>query len=735
MKRPQFTLLSLVTGLALTLPSPAPSAAEQSPYVWQNVTVGGGGFTPDIVFSRAEKGLAYLRTDMGGAYRWDSRAQLWVPLQDSTPVSSYMGIESLAADPSDPNVVYLAAGMYSREPSAILRSTDRGATWRVTAVPFGMGGNEDGRGLGERLAIDPFRTSTLLFGSRHDGLWRSNDSGATWRKVASFPYAGLGRPNLGSTHGGVSFVILDPGKPGTLYAGVADPTTQHLYSSSDGGAHWSAVAGGPAADMLPVKADFDAAANLYVAYSNGIGPNGVTAGAVWRLNTRSNVWTEITPDRSSEGGYMGLSVDRARPGRLAVSSVDRWIPGDTVWLTNDYGLHWTDLKPSSGRDTSASPYLNWGQKDAEFGHWIAGLAIDPFDDATVAYTTGATLYRTDDALKPKLTWRPWVRGIEQTAVITLISPTGGPHLISGFGDIAGFAHDRLDRSPPSMFLNPKLNNTNSLDYAGLAPNVIVRSGSLHKPDPTGAFLAWSEDGGHTWQPLIAPPLKIDDEMLARYDLGEATITVTADGSTFVVGTPVPIATSDRGKTWFECEGLPLHARVAPDKADPKLLYAVDFDASRLLVSRDGAHHFERVAAAGLPPTFAADRPRAESQFPLQATPGKAGELWLLIAGKLYRSTDAAGTFVRASGDDVQIMLFGLGAGAPGRILPALYAAGTKDKRTALWRSDDSGRSWSRINDDQHQWGLRFRAITGDPRIFGRVYVATDGRGILYGDPR
>ena len=40
----------------------------------------------------------------------------------------------------------------------------------------------------------------------------------------------------------------------------------------------------------------------------------------------------------------------------------------------------------------------------------------------------------------------------------------------------------------------------------------------------------------------------------------------------------------------------------------------------------------------------------------------------------------------------------------------------------------------RINDDAHQWGLRFRAISGDPRRYGRVYIATDGRGLLYGDP-
>ena len=40
----------------------------------------------------------------------------------------------------------------------------------------------------------------------------------------------------------------------------------------------------------------------------------------------------------------------------------------------------------------------------------------------------------------------------------------------------------------------------------------------------------------------------------------------------------------------------------------------------------------------------------------------------------------------------------------------------------------------RINDDQHQWGTRFRSIAADPRIFGRVYVGTDGRGIFYGTP-
>ena len=420
-----------------------------------------------------------------------------------------------------------------------------------------------------------------------------------------------------------------------------------------------------------------------------------------------------------------------RPGRLAVSSINRWIPGDTVWVSEDYGRSWVDLKPKSRRDTSISPFLNWGEDDAEFGHWTAGLAIDPFDSGTIAYTTGATLYRTDDALERTIIWRPWVRGIEQTAVITLISPTGGAHLISGFGDIAGFVHDRLDVSPPGMHLNPKLNNTNNLDYAGLAPNIVVRSGSRHKPEPDGASLAWSENGGRNWRPLKAPPI---DGM--RFDAnGEAPITVTADGRTFLVAGPILLATSDRGRSWFRPVGLPPGVRAYADKADPALVYAIGLNGSHLLVSRDGARSFKRTSATGLPADFAADAPRnREAQPVLQAVPGSPGELWLKLGGKLYRSTDAGTSFTSASGNDIAIELFGLGKGAPGSRVPSIYAIGNKGGIRAVWRSDDGGKSWARINDDSNQWGLRFRAITGDPRIHGRVYVATDGRGIFYGDP-
>jgi photosystem II stability/assembly factor-like uncharacterized protein len=729
-------LIGLLSIACAAAAAPAVAAdVPSAPYVWRNVVVGAGGFAPNVIFSPAENGLAYLRTDMGGAYRWDPRQQSWIPIQDGLAESSYFGIESLAADPKHPNVVYLAAGMYSGGPSAILRSSDRGRTWSITPVPFKMGGNEDGRGLGERLAIDPNRTSTLLFGSRHDGLWRSDDSGKNWRKVVSFPWKGLGLPTDWHSHGGVSFVVFDPNSR-NVFAGVADPTQQHLFRSNDGGATWAALPGGPPANLLPVKGAIDASGILYVDYASGIGPNGIASGAVWKLDTPTGKWTDITPSPRTEGGYMGLSVDRSTPGRLAVSSVDRWRPGDTIWVSTDSGRNWTDLKPRSRRDIVTSPWLNYGQPEAEFGHWTAGLAIDPFRPGSMAYTTGATIYRTDEALKADtITWRAWVRGVEQTVPITLISPTGGAHLISGIGDIGGFVHDRLDAAAPRIHLNPHLNNTNNLDYAGLAPNVVVRSGSLHIPDPAGAYLAWSEDGGHSWSPLLAPPMKIGDQMTARFDFGDAPIDVGADGKTFIIGTPVDIATNDRGKTWFVPDGLPAGIRVIADKADPKLWYAVDYAAGKVFVSRDGARSFLPAPAKGLPTNLSSAVPRSrESPSALLVTPGKAGDLWFLVARRLYRSTDAARSFAAASGADIKIQLFGLGKAAPGASAPSLYAFGEKGGVKAVWRSTDAGATWLRINDDQHQWGLRFRMLSGDPRIFGRVYLATDGRGIVYGEP-
>jgi photosystem II stability/assembly factor-like uncharacterized protein len=734
----------LASGAAGALAGPGYAQAPAG-YRWSNVKVGGGGFVPGIVFSPVEKGLAYLRSDMGGLYRRDERQGRWLPLQDAMPESNYQGVESVAPDPVDPEVVYAAVGMYQRDPAAILRSRDRGATWDVVPVPFRMGGNEDGRGVGERLAVDPNDTAVLYFASRHDGLQRSVDHGRTWAKVESFPLPGRGPPAGRGTHTGLSFVVFDPASAGKgtpsrrLFVGSADPGEGgHLFLSEDGGATWRAVEGEPRPDLLPVKAQIDGRGVLYLAYSNGAGPNGVTDGAVFRFESRTGAWRDITPEKGPgqvAGGYMGLSLDRSQPGALVVATLNRWRPGDVLWRTTDDGDTWRNIRDVSERDVSSTPFLLWGEPEADFGWWMAALAIDPFDPRTVVYATGATIYRTQAIAAERVLWRPWVEGVEQTAVLALTSPPAGPHpLISAFGDIGGFAHADLTRSPP-MSANPIFTNTNAVDFAGAAPNVVVRSGTPHDGGPT---LAWSRDYGRSWAPL-APPLppgalEITVQGRVSQPYSDAPLAVSADGAVLMVLHPTPLRSTDGGHSWTPVEGLPQGLRPVADRVDGRRFHALDFVSGAVWLSTDAGASFVRQPTRGLPADLAPDQPVwREGAWPLMASPAGAGELWFVSRAGLFRSRDGGGTFVRLS-SSIEVEALAFGKAAPGASHPALFAIGRQGPLRAIWRSDDAAKRWIRINDRAHEYGRRFRCLAGDPRVFGRVYVGTDGRGILMGEP-
>ena len=730
-------------------------AGTEAAYAWRNVAVGAGGFIPGIVFSPVERGLAYARSDMGGAYRFEASTGRWRPLMDSSPRSGDFGIESIAADPVNANVVHAAVGVHRDDPGAMLRSEDRGETWRRTEVPFRMGGNEDGRGLGERLAVDPNDNRILYFGSRHDGLQRSTNGGASWAKVETFPLTGLGAPTGRTTHGGLSFVIFDPrsGVRGqaspTLFVGVADPHDHALYRTDDAGRTWRAVEGGPPPALSAAKAELDDRGVLYVTCTLGIGPNGVTDGAVWRLDTNTGAWSDISPPRpggDQAGGFTGVALDRHRPGVIMVSSLNRWRPGDTIFRSIDDGRSWVSLREAAQHDVTATPYLNWGNDRPDFGWWIAALALDPFDSDRLVYATGATVYETHDlssADRDRPThWKPWVEGIEQTAVITLVSPPKGPHLLTGFGDISGFAHEDLDRSPRRQFTTPVFANTNQIDYAGQAPDIVVRSGTPHEGVASeghdGSTLAWSDDAGLSWKPLGRPRPASGEAAVAadnpRMDLyRDAPITVSADGATFVLATPQVVWSRDRGVSWRACAGLPPLLRPVADRKDPMLFYALDFRSGTWFVSVDGAESFAAVPMRGLP-DVAADRPTwREVAFPLKATPDHQGDLWLVSRSGLFNSRDGGQRFDRIDGG-LTVEMLDFGKAPAGSAYPALFAIGTRGEVRGVFRSDDQGRSWIRVNDDRHEYGRRFRAVAGDPRVFGRVYVATDGRGVVYGEP-
>jgi hypothetical protein len=77
--------------------------------------------------------------------------------------------------------------------------------------------------------------------------------------------------------------------------------------------------------------------------------------------------------------------------------------------------------------------------------------------------------------------------------------------------------------------------------------------------------------------------------------------------------------------------------------------------------------------------------------------------------------------------------FGFGKAAPGMTIPAIYIAGFVSNQYGIYRSDDDARTWIKVG----MWpvdSLDFiSTISGDLRIYGRVYVGLGGSGFAYAD--
>jgi photosystem II stability/assembly factor-like uncharacterized protein len=722
-----------------------------------------------VIFHPTASGIRYARTDMGGAYRWDSTAKQWQPILDwvSYKDLNLMGVESIAVDPSDPNRVYLACGTYTnaRTPDgAILRSDDRGRTFERTNVPFKFGGNEDGRGNGERLDVDPQDGRILYLGTRHDGLWRSEDSGATWARVMSFPdvteaVPSMPQPIPGETPeqhwrrmpirgSGIIFVKFEPAKnskPGTatqtIYVGVSLMNRPNLFVSHDGGENWKPIAGEPTA-YRPTRAALSSDGFLYVAYGTAPGPSHMTNGAVWKLNTRTGQWTDITPERPVAGvkefGYAAVSVDALHPGTLIVSTFGRprTEGGEDIFRSTDGGNRWKPIFGSGGTyDYSLAPYV-----EKTPIHWLFDIEIDPTNPDHAVFTTGYGGWETfdlTDADRGKPThWSILAKGIEETVPLEMDSPAKGAHLITAIGDYGGFVHWDLDRpAPEGSSAPPRFGNTTGVVSAALHPETIVRVGisAEHKP---GESISYSLDEGRTWQPTPSDP---------RPDSRAGSVAVGADGQTWIWSPEREAVyyTRDHGATWAAVQGLPEGMRVIADPKDASVFYAMSLEDRMLYRSGDGGVTFaaQPITLPG-EPAVTASSPRGDKrggQDRIYAAPGRAGDLWVAAFDGLYhvaapiKSSAGGGVSFAPMQGVEEIHAFGFGKAAPGASYPALYLVGTVDGQPGIFRSDDEAQTWVRINDGQHQWGLILQ-VTGDPRIYGRVYVGAHGRGALYGDP-
>lgn len=741
--------ISTISSIAAASAEPvALSSTKSEAYDWGRAKVVGGGFIPGIIYNTTEKDLIYARTDMGGAYRWNQANQSWKQLMNFVSFEEWnmLGVESLATDSVDPNRVYIASGTYTNDwtdmNGIILRSTDKGDTWQRTVLPFKLGGNMPGRSMGERLVIDPNNSSILYLGARSgNGLWRSTDYGVTWSKVESFTAAGNVKDFMNDTIG-VVWVTFDPatGTPGqttqTIYAGVAD-TNQSVYRSTDGGQTWEAVPGQPTQGFLPHHGTLSSNGALYVTYTKEIGPYNGGEGSVWKFNTATGVWQDISPTGNTENPYGGLTIDAQNPDTIMIATMNKWWPDENIYRSTDGGATWNtfwSIPAWPNRvnkytiDYSLSPWLDWGEvknlpeQNPKLGWMMGDLEIDPFNSDRMMYGTGATLYGSNNLTafdnNENVNISVFADGIEETSVLGLISPPSGAPLISSMGDIGGFRHEDLTKAP-QMITNPTIGSSTDLDFAELNPNIVVRVGNADGSNPR---MGISNDNGVTWSPAanVGSPN------------GGGFVAVGAAGGTIVWspdGEPVSYST-DLGATWSASQGIPQGAKVSSDRVNPNKFYGIA--EGTFYVSTDGGATFIASPATGLPTQLSSN---------FKAMPGIEGDIWIGAAADnthteyahgLWHSTDSGQTFTKL--DNVEeAATIGFGKAAPGKNYMALYSYAKINGKYGIYRSDDTGATWIRINDDNNQFGSANRTITGDPRVFGRVYVGTNGLGIVIGE--
>lgn len=707
---------------------------KETGWEWGNVEIVGGGFVPNIIYNPTEEGLVYCRTDIGGAYKLNKETNRWECITDFIGGDdwNYMGIESIATDPVEPNRVYIAAGTYSSSAGAIFYSDDYGENWGIFELPFGCGGNEVGRGAGERLQVDPNDNSILYFGSRADGLWKSTDYGRTWAEVTSFPTKG-GYNEEGYSQG-LTFVAFDKsssesGKATkTIIVGAATVSGNCLYRSDDAGETWTEIENpmsevtGDNKTLKPVQGEISSDGYLYTSWSYKIGPSNAADGAIQKYNLSTGEWKEITPDKIYTCGYNGISVNPNDPNMIVCMTLDLWAVKDNVFVSFDGGESWGsiwaddengDPKMNYTIDISNSPWLDW-QGQLKPGWWMTGVAINPFNPDEILYGTGATIFGTTNLTKVNeepVNLEVRAMGIEETAIFDFVSPNqndeNAPDLYSIMGDIYGFKHQDANVAPEEHYGDFK---STDIDCASLDYNIVVRA-----TDEGADTIYYSTDAAETWQSVETLPEGVPIK-------AGGSVKLSADGKTILYQCPMVgvFTTNDFGKTWSACD-IPAGSIIETDKVNPDKFYAA-YDGS-IYMSEDKGKTFEPLTSMLV------------SNFTWQACPDTEGELWLAVGGVgTYLLDTNTATLTNTSTTVTACDAITMGKAKNEGDYMALYMLGEANgEGYGVYISEDKGVTWRRINDDTQKWGNVNKVISGDPKTYGRVYISTNGRGIIRGD--
>jgi photosystem II stability/assembly factor-like uncharacterized protein len=384
-----------------------------------------------------------------------------------------------------------------------------------------------------------------------------------------------------------------------------------------------------------------------------------------------------------------------------------WGHGDRIFVSTDLGAKWSDIiaEKRVDMDDGGFPWIT-----GKAMHWNGCVTLDPFDGSRAFLTSGNGIFMTRGIGEARSTWVFAVRGLEETVPIDAISIEGGP-MISVILDYDGFVHDDVRVSPQRGAHSPMMGSVTALAVAALNPRMVARAGRA---------LQVSNDMGRTWTVLKNGPVE---------KAGGGSLAWSADGEVLLWSPSRSNGlwrSTDRGLTWMQAAGPDFAGRVYADQVNPDRFYLYNSSSGQFWASEDGGVSFAVVN----------ELVKRASDI-LRPVPRREGQLWMAMNNSgLHFSRDGGKSFERVDGVEVANAV-GLGKAAPGSDAETVFVWGRAGGgKPGVYRSTDSGKTWLRITDDAHQYGgmANGQFVVGDRNVFGRVYMSTAGRGIVFGEP-
>ncbi len=686
--------------------------------------------------------------------------------------------EALAVDPNDSKNMF-----YGTRNKGLWKSTDNGSNWtHVDAWTAAAGSDTTWNGSGFSFVQYAPGSSDVIFagflreGSTKDktfeNVFKSEDGGVTWKPMP-IPDA------LRSTAGG-SIVRLMPQRAVVskdfMVVTFADGAGPHSMGWDEGwGPIWDGFGRGAV-----LKCDLKTGTWTDVSPEDYVDGDG-DAKYDNSDYSKSEEYEYLVP-------YGGITMNPNDPNEMVVTT--EGYQGPQFWYTptSDTTGKWSDQWGSNifhttdgGETWVASFKYYWmeggyyptTQQMDENGigwmfngsiHWAGSIAMDPFNHDRVFVSSGNGIFRTDNLTDYEVipagtfdeeknyyyshdeavqgqVWHFNAHGIEETVPYEVVSIPGGP-LVTVIADYDGFRHDDIAKYPAHRHLTAmpgktmSIGSTWSMAYApksgkivkmSAARSVDLASSNSYKQITTISPLQFSSDSGKTWtgESLYGGPTDTG--------IKEGTVAISTDGSTtlWIPQSGSKSAYRYESSNWTTVSGITASGDVFavgdPENAD--VFYAYERTTGSFFKSSDKGATFEKISEPGV-----------SYDKKIRAIPGYEGDIWLPVAvrdekgnpksGSLKHSTDGGKTWTDVAGL-TYCEAVGYGISKTGKGYPAIYAYGIVDKTLGVFGSDDQGKTWTRVNDDGHEYGglANGEFVMGDMNTYGVVYMSTAGRGI------